>query len=502
MLCSTNTLSKQYDETFSELAKHNKYIMIKGANNYPCSALSQNGEEENAESCAWYSMVKSSEFADTICNHCDRCEFLNVKKRKNTIRHLTTNYSYFFVDRMYTGKFEERDLVVWDEAHLINDLFSEHNAIYFSQKRMLAIAKELSETLSLVETDIAKTVMAIANDCTKKDKINETNYRAYLLGLQKVYEYAKTRGEAEAEKALRANSMKRYTSMNKFVRKYEGLSCKISDFFTYEYDHVFENKEDEESCSVKPVFVGAMMETLQCSNHNLFMSATISKNFLERTLQLVPDKTKFIKLEPTFPRENKEVVFFDPLSLNFTSLKNPDTVKALRKNVFKIVNKHVNEGDRGIILTPSFKLQNELVDEIKSLATSGKMKLFEHVQGTKLEITLASFKSYTGDLPAVLISPSIFEGIDLPGKLSKFQILVKAPFPSLGDKRMKYILDRYPDIYQQIMIMKAVQGAGRSVRSETDSAVTYCTDQNLSRAWGSNANIWQDEFNTRFTRFI
>jgi Rad3-related DNA helicase len=265
---------------------------------------------------------------------------------------------------------------------------------------------------------------------------------------------------------------------------------------------VFEYKEEDNSVTVKPVFVGAMTEALQCGPHNLFMSATVTDQFMIKTLHLDVAKTKFIKLEPTFPKENKEVVFFDPLSLSYTSLQNPDTVKALRKNVARVVRKHIDDNERGIILTPSFKLQAELVAEITPLARAGRMKLFEHIQGTKLEATLTAFKEYKGELPAVLVSPSMFEGIDLPGDLSRFQILVKAPFPSLGDKRMKFILDHHPDLYNVITIMKMVQGAGRSVRSMEDHAVTYCLDLNGQRVFNSNANIWKNEFNLRFTKFL
>lgn len=502
-LTATNVLAKQYDSTFSKLANGGKYIMIKGASNYECSALSTPTEPENAESCAWFTMIQSgSEFEHVVSQHCDKCDYLSIKKKKNTVRHLTTNYSYFFVDRMYTGKFEDRDLIIWDEAHLVNDLFSEHNAIHFSQKRIQQMAQEIADTVRLTDLDITKSITRIAADCAKKDKINESNYEAYLRALGEIYTYAKTQGSLAAEKALRAGNTKKYTQLNKFAKKYEGLHCKIDDLFNYNYEHVFEYKEEDCSVSVKPVFVGAMMDALQCSEHNLFMSATVSENFMVKTLHLQKEKTKFIKLDPTFPPKNKEVVFFDPISLSYSSLQNPDTVKTLRKNILKIVQHHIDEKDRGIILSPSFKLQNEIVAELSPLVRAGKMKLFEHKQGEKLEPMLKAFKDYKGDLPAVLISPAMFEGVDLPGDLSRFQVLVKAPFPSLGDKRMKFILDHHPDIYNLITIMKMVQGAGRSVRSMDDFAVTYCMDLNGKRIFDSNSNIWKNEFNLRFTKFL
>jgi Rad3-related DNA helicase len=380
-------------------------------------------------------------------------------------------------------------------------LFSEHNAIHFSQKRVQQYLKEIAETVRLTDLDISKTLTSIAADCAKPGKITEKNYDAYLNALLKVYRYAKEAGTVQAERALRSGQMNQYTKLSRFTKKYEGLACKIDDLYKYDYPHVFEYKEDEMAVSVKPVFVGTMMDALQCSDHNLFMSATVSPEFMKKTLNLSDESTKFIKLAPTFPAENKEVVFFDTLSLSYASLQIPETVKQLRKNVSKIVKYHVDDGQRGIILTPSFKLQNDIVSELRASPNFSKYKLFEHVQGTKLEHTLEDFKSYRGG-PAVLISPSMFEGVDLPNSLSRFQILVKAPYPSLGDKRFKFILDHYPDIYSSIALMKIVQGAGRSVRSPEDHAVTYILDQNAQRLMTSVKNIWKDEFTFKFSKFL
>jgi Rad3-related DNA helicase len=494
-LTATNVLAKQYEQSFIKIKEDKNYLMIKGAGNYECEALSTPEKVETADACAWYTMVQnSSEFQEVLDTKCAKCSYLEAKKKKNSVRHLTTNYSYYFIDRMYTGKFEDRDLIVWDEAHLVNDLFSEHNAIYFSQKIMMKTATDIADTVQITDTEIAKLIKIVGQDCAIKDKINDTNYRTYLQALMKIYSYAKERGGQLLEKALRSGNMKRYTTLSRFVREYEGKYCKIDDLFKFEYEHVFEYKEEEKAVSVKPVFVGNMMEALEAGRHNLFMSATISEMFMTKTMKLDPAKTKFVKLEPTFPAENKEVVFYDPMSLNFTSMKDPATVRKLRQNVAKIVKHHVDLKQRGIILTPSFKLTQEIADEIKKI--SG-YTLFEHRQGEKLELILNQFKEHKG--LAILLSPSMFEGIDLPGDLSRFQIMVKAPFPSLGDKRWKFVADRHSDLYAQTTVMKAVQGAGRSVRSMEDQATTYMLDLNLKRIWTSSSNLWRNEFKEKFS---
>ncbi len=498
LLTATNVLAKQYYSTFDALEKQGKFIMIKGASNYECTALSTPEEEANGETCAWFTMVQNaSEFQEILDNHCERCELRQIKARRNSIRHLATNYSYYFIDRMYTGKLEDRHLIVWDEAHLVNDLFSEHNAIFFSQKTVQKWAQEIADTVGLTDLGIAKNLKSVSDDLGKKNKIHDGNYEAYLRAMLDIYRYAKQRGVIAQERALRAGEMGKYNKLTRFVRAYEGRACKIDDMFKYDYDRVFEYKEDEKAVSVKPVFVGTMIDALQAAEHNLFMSATVSGEFMVRTCNLDETKTKFIKLPPSFPRENKEVVFFEPLALNYTSLQDQAVVKKLTGNVSRIVKKHVDEGQRGIILAPSFKLAQAIAADLPKTG----FRLFEQRQGEKLEHVLAAFKGYTGG-PAVLLSPALFEGVDLPGDLSRFQILVKAPFPSLGDKRMKYILDRYPSIYNAITIMKIVQGAGRSIRSPEDHAVTYILDKNAERLFNSKQNVWKDEFNVRFTSFL
>jgi Rad3-related DNA helicase len=123
---------------------------------------------------------------------------------------------------------------------------------------------------------------------------------------------------------------------------------------------------------------------------------------------------------------------------------------------------------------------------------TGKARVFLHDRNTKLNDLIAEFKNYTKS--AVLISPSIFEGLDFAGDNSRFQILLKAPYPSLGEKRMKHIADNYGEIYRLMTLKKIIQGIGRSVRSEDDYATTYVLDANIKKLFNSSLNVWKDQF--------
>jgi Rad3-related DNA helicase len=346
-----------------------------------------------------------------------------------------------------------------------------------------------------------KTLNKIIDDIRVPERINQGNYKTYLKALVEFYGYVKSEFEEAAISATRTSNTKAYVKMNRATKRYEGLACKIGDFLSFEYPHVFEYKEEEKSVTVKPIFAAEMMETLQLGRFNLFMSATISPAYAERTLGLSDENSRFIQLDPTFPKENKEMVFFDPLPLSYKSLQDPEIVERLCKNVVKIVKHHVELGERGIILTPSFALQKKITDILERQKWFSGVSYFKQERGEKLEPVLREFKDHEGG-PALLVSPGMFEGVDLPGDLSRFQILVKAPFPSLADKRAKVILDRYPDVYNITATMKLVQGAGRSVRSATDYAVTYCLDKNAARIFSSKSNIWQNEFTIRHTSFL
>jgi Rad3-related DNA helicase len=500
MLTATNVLAHQYHDTFGDedgVEWSGQFHVLMGAGNYECGALSTPTEPQTAESCA-IQLFRKSGMQDIMDKYCGRCEYQISRARKDKARHLITNYARYFIDRMYaTTPMPKRSVCVFDEAHLLNDLFVEHNAIYFSEKRLAQSAEEVSEALSLGNTDVFKTLKQV-REHMMAGKITEKNYETYLRELLATYNEISEAAKKEADRHVRAPA--KYLKLSKLSKKYYNLGCKIDDLFTFGYPHVFEHKakdlkkqQNEHEISVKPIFIGEMFEALDNADHNLLMSATISELYAKRTMTL-PDTTKHIRLPPQFPPENKEVVFFKPMGLNYTSMKDPETVKKLCANVYMIVKHHTDLGERGIVLAPSFNVVQSVAGTLRGVGI--KTRIFEHQRGQKLAELLEDFKNYDGG-PALLITPSGFEGLDLPGDLSRFQIIVKAPFASLGDKRIEHILNVYPDIYSMIALMKIVQGAGRSVRSKEDHAVTYMLDTAIQRLWGKN-NEWSGEFSTSF----
>jgi Rad3-related DNA helicase len=502
LLVPTNVLSEQYHKTFQEGRSplDTRFRMLKGAGNFECSALSTPEEPQTAENCAIRMFTK--EGLQTIIDmHCNGCEYALQKRLKVHARHLITNYAYYFIDRMWAEQLAKRTITVYDEAHLINDLFTEHNAIYFSDSRLKKMLEETQPLAVSLDPGVFKIFKAVRTDLLN-GQIGDKNYMDYLAQLADAYGQVSEAAAAAAERAGR--DQKKYLEMSKLSKKYFGLGCKIGDLFTYDYPHAFEYKErnpkigqNEDEVSVKAIFVGDMFDRLINADYNLLMSATISDQYAKRTLTL--ENAKHIRLPPSFPKENKKIVFFKPQNLNYTTLKNPDVVKQLQATCFQIAKHHVDRGERGIVLAPSFALCQGVAAAFEGAGL--KARIYEHQRGEKLAEVLGRFKRYDGG-PAILLTPSGFEGLDLAGDLSRFQIILKQPYGNLGEARMKKILDVYPDIYGLLGLMKVVQGAGRSVRGPTDFATTYMLDANTQRAWTSRQNEWADEFDVRFSSIL
>lgn len=492
ILMGQNILTAQYQETFKD---NHKFVLVKGVSNYDCDLLSTMSEPKFGDDCCRADILQSKEpeLINLVNKFCDNCELFQNRKARRTARHLITNYSFFFVDRLYANQFDPRTITVWDECHTINDIFSEHCAIYISEKRLDLYADELTKDLDCSNQEVFQRIKKIKNGIVK-NTITEGNYKEYLEDLAWIYIKAKVQGEELLKNTSMQKDMKRYSKIKKITKKFADLNCKISDFFEFNFEHIFELEKDKKEFSIKPIFVGEMFNELINSRYQLFMSATVSKTMLEQTLSLDPLTTKFIKLEPTFPKENKKIIFHGIEKLNYETMKKPEVINKLGQACNSISNTHIGRGESGIILTPSFDVTVAMCKAIQGV------KVFQHERGMKVADCIREFKDYKK--PSVLVSPSLWEGISLDDELSRFQILVKAPFASLGDKRTSYIATAHRDMYTLGTILKLVQGGGRSVRSPVDYCTTYALDQQISWIWKNPLNVWRSEFEESYQTFI
>ena len=266
--------------------------------------------------------------------------------------------------------------------------------------------------------------------------------------------------------------------------------CKLSRFIThYHKDNWVMNitetdVKNTKKFEFKPICVGPFSEQylFRSATKVLMMSATImNKDAFCETLGLPVNDVAFISIPSPFPVENRPIIASPIASMSF---KNIDKgLPKMAQAVKAILDAHPDE--KGIIHCHSYKIAQYLKRNIRS------KRLLTHTsqdREKKLKIHMADPR------PTVLLSPSMQEGVDLKGELSRFQILCKVPYPYLGDKLVKKRMHKWRWWYPLQTAKTIVQSVGRSVRSDTDTAVTYILDADWDRFWSRNKDIFPKGF--------
>ena len=158
------------------------------------------------------------------------------------------------------------------------------------------------------------------------------------------------------------------------------------------------------------------------------MSATIlDKDAFCTSLGLAPKEVKFIQVPSDFPLQNRPIIPLNIAHLNSNSLQQQEVQIKIARAINNLMTLHRN--DKGIIHTSSYKQ----LDFIKrNISEINKRRLLQTDPDIPRDEIIAQHVKSTE--PTVLISPSLYTGLDLKDDLSRFQIIIKVPYPYLGDR--------------------------------------------------------------------
>ena len=203
------------------------------------------------------------------------------------------------------------------------------------------------------------------------------------------------------------------------------------------------------------------------------MSETIfSKEILCRTFGIPDDAACFIRVpDSSFPLENRMIYGLGTAQLSRATMD--ASLERIALAVDDIMTRH--SGERGVIHTTSYQQVNYIMEHVSEL-NKGRLVT---TQGSNSRSAL--LRTHGASDASVLISPSLYQGVDLKDDLTRFQVIVKVPFPDLSDRRTRVKLERDRGWYEWQTALRLVQTYGRSVRSETDHAATYVLDSNFAR---------------------
>jgi len=381
----------------------------------------------------------------------DACEYYNDLKHTLKNKFAVLNYSKFLSMPTFIRK---REFLICDEASELEDNLVSHFSVSVKYKNLDYY--NISYGKKITDDNIYKNISWLEKlDDSVKAEIKKIQNSAYTKT------YAKREKEREKRRLKICKNLK------------DSIATILKNYDTNEYVCDF----NADGVTFSPLKVDKLANQLWSDcKHVILMSGTIfDKDTFTRTLGI--KKYDYIEVDSEFDKEKSPIFIPAKYSINY---KNMDSILPyIIKQAEEIVHEYKDEN--GIIHTHTNKITSAFEKQVKNK----NRYLFRKENITNEHIIL---EHSALDHPTVLVSPSMAFGVDLPDDLSRFQIIIKMPYPSLGDKRTKKLFERDPDWYSMKMFTKLIQMCGRSTRNENDFCSTYILDMNavssIKRNWG------------------
>lgn len=210
---------------------------------------------------------------------------------------------------------------------------------------------------------------------------------------------------------------------------------------------------------------------LSTSDNCVLISATVGgiESFSREMGFKYSDKgySEYRRIPDTFDYSKSPIYFLNWYKMS-KSCKDESFPK-LMKVIYEVCNNKLD--DKGIIQTGSYSNAVELYDKAPE-SIKNRLLLYNNPKEKEeaIEIHKKSKK------PTILLGPTLIEGIDLPGDLCRFIIILKVPYPSLADSYVKRKVALCPEWYASVTSNLIIQGIGRGVRYNSDYCETFILD--------------------------
>ena len=199
-------------------------------------------------------------------------------------------------------------------------------------------------------------------------------------------------------------------------------------------------------------------------------------------------ESTYSEIPSTFDFEKSPIHFLNKFKMSFREKENSFLHL---KNVIYSICKTKFPDQKGIIQTGSYAFAKQLYQEAP-LDIKQRMLLYN---GSKEKTTCIKIHEFSEN--TILVGPTLNEGIDLPGDLCRFIIIMKVPYPSLANKLVKEKIKLFPLWYNSTTSNEIIQGIGRGVRFDGDWCVSYILDACWWKLYLETEEQYPNEFKKR-----
>lgn len=472
-------LQSQLSADFGEHGRWPKgqpMIELKGRNAYPCNFYNRilndiNEQSEYTENTLNRFEKLAAEEIDCARGECKRkgksslkycqgyCPYaVQLQKASNSPATLMNFYSFLFQTELVKHRWDDRRLLIVDECHNAESVLMDYISIKFN---------DIGYDFDIPKLDTAEGYLDFFEDIDLASIIK-----------QKLSD-AIAKNDPEEEEYWKRQVLK-YKKFKESVRESEWVP-------NWEEKHIVDKDPKSplfRSLELKPLYVRDFSHDLLFNKADcvLMMSATIlNTNVIYDALGIDKSEAWATRVNSKFPVENHPIIM---KSCGRMSFKNRDkTLPKMIKSIEEICSNHSDH--RGIIHTHNFMITDYV---IKNASKDLKERFFyqKDFNDNKDEMLSIHAKSKNG----IIIAPAMHEGLDLKGDLSRFQLILKVPYPPLkGDPQLERRIELSDEYYQFLTALKLCQSIGRSVRSKTDWAKTYILDEGFSQFINRSPNL-------------
>ena len=440
------------DQMLRDPSLRSRFVEIKGRRNYPCYYEPQRSVHMGR--CVTEDYACKERF--------DVCPYWVQKARAIKAPSVLLSFAYLVAEGQTEGHSESylgtRTLLVLDEAHNIEEECLNHVSVNVTP---FSIPHEVYNKL-LPQLREVKTLKQL-------DKLLESIEASLKAQLEQVRKIAETTGLS----VMQAEDKER---IERYLETYGLYKSSKSEW-------VWQIKGDQ--LFVQPLFAREFMKELiwKRAEHYIISSATIlnPQEYIELIgLHDLLEKDEICilpQVPSTFPLENRPVIdrTVGPLSRAGWEENMPKAVRAVEE---------ILREERGnvAIHCHSYDHQKTLFD---NLPEDLRLRLIIHTRRDREE----RLREWMQSRGKVFVSVAFNEGQDWKYDVCDAQILLKVPFPDLGDRRVKRRLDMgRQQWYNNQAMLEVIQAYGRAVRAEDDKARFYVVDGSFQRLVGK---CWQ-----------
>jgi ATP-dependent DNA helicase DinG len=442
-LTITKSLQDQYLQLFDDSA------IMKGKSNYQ-STLDPNIDVEMESTVMPKKVLEDHRLSN-------KCPYHNARNKGLLDKFGVLNYKMFL---SLPNHVKRKNFIICDEASEIEDEIVKQYSIFIDPERLKLLGVKIPNLYSVKHESVHKWISIV---------------------MVTISEYVNTLTNRTNNKQIKLSSSDniKLTYLKNLHR-----TLNLIDDTWNECEYVVHR--EGKTVKVMPLKIDVLSKYI--FNHGekiLLMSATIidHKHFAKN---LGIDKYKYIEVDSTFDSDKSPIYVNTKNKINHYNLKKQ--LPKIVKQIESICEDH--EFDKGIIHTHTSFIANYLKNNLRS-----KRFLYRDETTRNEEILAKHSKSKN---PTVLVSPSLGLGIDLRDDLARFQIIIKAPYLPLGDKRIKKLFDLDKQWYTNKMLSNVVQQCGRGIRSKQDHCKTYILDAGVFEAIIKNKNKLPKYFIDRF----